>query len=46
MARQQNVIQPMTREASARFFRSDQDRDAWLVKNADIASSRRAAPMR
>lgn len=36
MAKQQNVISPMTPEASAAFFRSEQDRYGKLVKKANI----------
>jgi len=36
MARQENVIQPMTPEASAAFFKSEQERYARLVKKANI----------
>jgi len=36
MARQENVINPMSPEASAQFFRSEQERYARLVKKANI----------
>jgi len=36
MAKQENVIAPMTPEASAAFFRSEQERYARLVKKAAI----------
>jgi tripartite-type tricarboxylate transporter receptor subunit TctC len=36
MAKQENVINPMTPEASAQFFRTEQDRYARLVKKANI----------
>ena len=36
MAKQENVINPMTPEASAQFFKSEQERYAQLVKKADI----------
>src|SRR2546423_6837284 len=36
MARQENVINPMTPEQSAQFFRSEQERYARLVKKANI----------
>jgi tripartite-type tricarboxylate transporter receptor subunit TctC len=36
MAKQENVIDPMTPEASAQFFRSEQERYARLVKKANI----------
>jgi len=36
MAKQGNVINPMTPEASARFFRSELDRYARIVKKANI----------
>jgi tripartite-type tricarboxylate transporter receptor subunit TctC len=36
MARQENIINPMTPEASAQYFRSEQDRYARLVKKANI----------
>ena len=36
MARQENVISPMTPEASAQFLRSEQERYARLVKKANI----------
>lgn len=36
MARQENIIQPMTPEASAQFFRSEQERYARLAKKANI----------
>lgn len=37
MAKQENVIAPMTPEASLAFFRSEQERYARLVKRAGIA---------
>lgn len=36
MAQQENIINPMTPEASAAFFRSEQERYAKLVKKANI----------
>ncbi len=36
MAKQENVINPMTPEASAQFFKSEQERYAKLVKKANI----------
>jgi tripartite-type tricarboxylate transporter receptor subunit TctC len=36
MTRQENIINPMTPEASAQYFRSEQDRYARLVKKANI----------
>ena len=36
MAKQQNVVAPMTPQASAQFFRSEQERYARLVKKANI----------
>ena len=36
MAKQQNIIAPMTPQASAQFFRSEQERYAKLVKKANI----------
>jgi tripartite-type tricarboxylate transporter receptor subunit TctC len=36
MARQENLINPMTPEQSAQFFRSEQERYARLVKKANI----------
>jgi tripartite-type tricarboxylate transporter receptor subunit TctC len=36
MAKQDNVIQPMTPEASLQFFRSEQERYARLVKKAGV----------
>ena len=36
MAQQQNVINPMTPEASAVLFRSEQERYAKLVKESSI----------
>ena len=36
MAKQQNIINPMTPEASAAFFRSEAERYAKLVKKANI----------
>jgi tripartite-type tricarboxylate transporter receptor subunit TctC len=36
MAKQENVIEPMTPEASAQFFRTEQERYARLVKKANI----------
>jgi tripartite-type tricarboxylate transporter receptor subunit TctC len=37
MAQQQNVINPMTPEASALFFQTEQERYATLVKKANIS---------
>jgi tripartite-type tricarboxylate transporter receptor subunit TctC len=37
MARQENVIAPMSPEASTQFFRTEQERYARLVKKANIA---------
>jgi tripartite-type tricarboxylate transporter receptor subunit TctC len=36
MAKQENLINPMTPEASAQFFRSEQERYARLAKKANI----------
>lgn len=36
MAKQGNVIHPTTPEAAAAFFRSEQERNAALVKKANI----------
>ncbi|HEU0199579.1 MAG TPA: tripartite tricarboxylate transporter substrate-binding protein [Burkholderiaceae bacterium] len=36
MAQQQNIMHPMTPEASAQFFRSEQERYAALVKKANV----------
>jgi tripartite-type tricarboxylate transporter receptor subunit TctC len=36
MAKQENIINPMTPEASAQFFRTEQERYARLVKKANI----------
>lgn len=36
MARQENVIHPLSPEASALYFRSEQDRYAKLAKKADV----------
>ncbi|MFL6662814.1 MAG: Bug family tripartite tricarboxylate transporter substrate binding protein [Rhizobacter sp.] len=36
MAKQENIIAPMTPEASAQFFRSEQERYARIVKKANI----------
>jgi tripartite-type tricarboxylate transporter receptor subunit TctC len=36
MARQENVIQPMSPEASVKFFRSEQERYSHLVKKAGV----------
>lgn len=38
MAKQENFINPMSPEASAQFFKSEQDRYARLVKKANIVS--------
>jgi tripartite-type tricarboxylate transporter receptor subunit TctC len=38
MAKQENIIDPMTPEASARFFKSEQERYARLVKKANIVA--------
>jgi tripartite-type tricarboxylate transporter receptor subunit TctC len=38
MARQDNVINPMTPEASAQFFKTEQERYAKLVKKANIVA--------
>jgi tripartite-type tricarboxylate transporter receptor subunit TctC len=36
MARQENLIAPMTPEASAQFFKAEQERYARLVKTANV----------
>ena len=36
MARQENIINPMTPEASAAFFKSELERYAVIVKRANI----------
>lgn len=36
MAKQENIIHPMSPEASAQFFRSEQERYAKLAKKADV----------
>jgi tripartite-type tricarboxylate transporter receptor subunit TctC len=36
MSKQENVIHPMSPEASAKFFRTEQERYARLVKKADV----------
>jgi tripartite-type tricarboxylate transporter receptor subunit TctC len=38
MARQENIINPMTPEASAQFFKAEQDRYARLVRKANIVA--------
>jgi len=38
MARQENIIHPMTPEASAQFFRTEQERYARLVRKANISA--------
>jgi tripartite-type tricarboxylate transporter receptor subunit TctC len=38
MAKQENIIHPMTPEASAQFFRTEQERYAKLVKKASITA--------
>jgi tripartite-type tricarboxylate transporter receptor subunit TctC len=38
MAKQENIINPMTPEASLQFFKSEQDRYARLVKKANITA--------
>jgi len=36
MAKQENIIHPMSPEASAQFFRTEQERYAMLAKKADV----------
>lgn len=36
MAKQENIIHPMSPEASAQYFRSEQERYARLAKKADV----------
>ncbi|MDM0014891.1 tripartite tricarboxylate transporter substrate binding protein [Variovorax sp. J22P168] len=38
MAKQENIIKPMTPEASAQYFKSEQERYARLVKKANIVA--------
>ncbi|RZL96107.1 MAG: tripartite tricarboxylate transporter substrate binding protein [Variovorax sp.] len=38
MAKQENIINPMTPEASAQFFKTEQERYAKLVKKANITA--------
>ncbi|MGJ7510269.1 Bug family tripartite tricarboxylate transporter substrate binding protein [Variovorax sp. GT1P44] len=38
MAKQENIINPMTPEASAQYFKSEQERYAKLVKKANIVA--------
>jgi tripartite-type tricarboxylate transporter receptor subunit TctC len=38
MAKQENIINPMTPEASAQFFKTEQERYAKLVKKANIVA--------
>jgi tripartite-type tricarboxylate transporter receptor subunit TctC len=38
MAKQENIINPMTPEASAQFFKAEQERYARLVKKANIVA--------
>jgi len=38
MAKQENVINPMTPEASLQFFKTEQERYAALVKKANITA--------
>jgi len=38
MAKQENIINPMTPEASLQFFKTEQDRYARLVKKANITA--------
>ncbi|MDM0072105.1 tripartite tricarboxylate transporter substrate binding protein [Variovorax sp. J31P207] len=38
MAKQENIIKPMTPEASAQYFKSEQERYAKLVKKANIVA--------
>jgi len=38
MAKQENIINPMTPEASAQFFKAEQERYAKLVKKANIVA--------
>ncbi|MDM0035929.1 tripartite tricarboxylate transporter substrate binding protein [Variovorax sp. J22P271] len=38
MAKQENIINPMTPDASAQFFKTEQERYARLVKKANIAA--------
>lgn len=38
MAKQENIIHPMTPEASAQFFKTEQERYAKLVKKANITA--------
>jgi tripartite-type tricarboxylate transporter receptor subunit TctC len=38
MAKQENIINPMTPEASAQFFKAEQERYARLVRKANIVA--------